>query len=263
MRILCTGGGGYIGSHTVIALTEAGFECEILDNFSNASKSILPRLEKILGKSVATHGFNCGDKEALRNLFRLKKYDGVIHFAALKSVGESVSLPLEYYANNVIATVTLLEVMKEVDCKILVFSSSATVYRPKDTPVVETDLLGASNPYGHSKVFCEQIIQDLCASDKTWKVSLLRYFNPVGAHPSGTIGEAAQGIPNNLTPYIQQVAIGKLEQLSVFGDDWPTADGTGVRDYIHVQDIADGHVAALKTLQSMKEGACLVHNLGW
>ncbi len=259
--ILVTGGAGYIGSHTVVLLIEAGYNVLIFDNFSNASKESIKRVEKIVGKSIPVVEGDIRNREDLKKVFENHTIDSVIHFAGLKAVGESVEKPLTYYDNNVTGTVTLCEVMSEYGCKSIVFSSSATVYGdPHTTPIKEDFPLSATNPYGRSKLFIEEILRDLYISDNTWKVILLRYFNPVGAHSSGTIGEDPNGIPNNLMPYITQTAVGKLSCLSVFGDDYDTHDGTGVRDYIHVVDLANGHVKAIEKIGSINE--VLTVNLG-
>ncbi|NOR54717.1 MAG: UDP-glucose 4-epimerase GalE [Sulfurovum sp.] len=261
MKILVTGGAGYIGSHTIILLIEAGYEVVIFDNFCNASKEAIVRVEKIIGQKLTTIEGDVRNRTDLHTVFNAYKIDAVIHFAGLKAVGESVEKPLKYYDNNVNGTAVLCEVMAEHDCKSIVFSSSATVYGdPHTTPILESFPLSATNPYGRSKLFVEEILRDLYISDNDWKVVLLRYFNPVGAHPSGTIGEDPNGIPNNLMPYIAQTAVGKLSCLSVFGDDYDTHDGTGVRDYIHVMDLADGHVKALDKIKSFTE--VMTINLG-
>ena len=259
--ILVTGGAGYIGSHTVVLLIEAGYNVFIFDNFSNASKESIKRVEKIVGKSIPVVEGDIRNREDLKKVFENHTIDSVIHFAGLKAVGESVEKPLKYYDNNVTGTVTLCEVMSEYGCKSIVFSSSATVYGdPHTTPIKEDFPLSATNPYGRSKLFIEEILRDLYISDNTWKVILLRYFNPVGAHSSGTIGEDPNGIPNNLMPYITQTAVGKLSCLGVFGDDYDTHDGTGVRDYIHVVDLANGHVKAIEKIDGINE--VLTVNLG-
>eukprot|EP01068_Selenidium_serpulae_P010833 Selendium_serpulae@DN5543_c0_g2_i2.p1 len=260
-KILCTGGAGYIGSHTVLKLIEDGHDVHILDNLCNSSPKVVPRLEQISGRKIPFHKIDAGDSVELNKLFSAHKFDGVVHFAAFKAVGDSVEMPLEYYKNNVLATIALLEVMRQHDCKRLVYSSSCTVYAPSETPVDEDSVLGPTNPYGHSKLMCEQVIRDMCAADKGWKVSILRYFNPVGAHPDGLIGESPKR-PTNILPIIQEVSVGRRTEVSVFGNDWPTRDGTGVRDYIHVCDLAEGHVAALRKLFAAAEGCCLIHNLG-
>lgn len=251
MNILLTGGAGYIGSHTAVVLAEAGHEVVILDNFCNSNKSVLTRLQQILGKDL-----NCVDGD-VRDTFLVAKVlkdhqiDAVIHFAGLKAVGESVQMPIEYYANNVQGTISLLEAMKSTSVKTLVFSSSATVYGdPQYLPIDEAHPLSATNAYGRSKLHIEEMLKDVANSDPEWKFICLRYFNPIGAHESGLIGEDPNGIPNNLVPYIAQVAIGKLPELKVYGNDYPTPDGTGVRDYIHVVDLAEGHLAALNYMAS-------------
>lgn len=261
--VLCTGGAGYIGSHTVIKLLEAGFEVVIVDNLSNSDIEVLTRLKKITGVDVPFVEADISDRAAMDNLFHKFKIDAVIHFAALKAVGESVEKPLMYYRNNVSGTISLLESMVANKIKTLVFSSSATVYLPSSVPLKEDAPLGCSNPYGQTKRMMEIILEDLCKSDPEWRVELLRYFNPVGAHPSGLIGEDPQGIPNNLMPYIQQVGVGRRPHLNVFGDDYSESpDGTGVRDYIHVEDLADAHVKALELLLRTPGEGCSVHNLG-
>ena len=252
MTILVTGGAGYIGSHTVVLLIEAGYKVVIFDNFCNSSKESVKRVEKIVGKNIITIEGDIRNPDDLQKVFSQYKIDAVIHFAGLKAVGESVSLPLKYYDNNVNGTVVLCEVMAKNGCKSIIFSSSATVYGdPHTTPILENFPLSATNPYGRSKLFVEEILRDLQISDSEWKVILLRYFNPVGSHSSGTIGEDPNGIPNNLMPYISQTAVGKLECLSVFGNDYDTHDGTGVRDYIHVVDLANGHVKSVDKLKEL------------
>lgn len=248
MNILITGGAGYIGSHTLIELYEAGHSVVVVDNLSNSNQESLNRVEKIVGTSIPFYQLDVCDKSSLKDVFEQHGFDAVIHFAGLKAVGESVQKPLEYYRNNIDSTLSLLEVMRDKGVKKLVFSSSATVYgEPEELPLVETSRVGVgiTNPYGQTKFMIEQILKDVCVSDPEFEVTLLRYFNPVGAHKSGLIGEDPGGIPNNLLPYITQVAVGKLEKVSVFGNDWETPDGTGVRDYIHVVDLAKGHTAAL------------------
>ncbi|WP_309088637.1 UDP-glucose 4-epimerase GalE [Domibacillus sp.] len=250
MTILVTGGAGYIGSHTCVELLNAGYDIVVVDNFSNSKPESLKRVAAITGKQFPIHEVDLLDKEGLSSVFAAYSIDAVIHFAGLKAVGESVLVPLTYYQNNVTATVILCEVMKKHGVKNLVFSSSATVYGVTDqVPITETSLLGAVNPYGRTKLMIEEILKDLYGSDQTWRVALLRYFNPIGAHKSGLIGEDPNGIPNNLMPYISQVAVGKLPSLNVFGSDYPTQDGTGVRDYIHVVDLAIGHLKSLDKLQ--------------
>ena len=259
--ILVTGGAGYIGSHTCISLIEAGFDVVVYDNFSNSSKKSLQRVESIARRNIPLVEGDIRDKEVLQTVFDKYDIDSVIHFAGLKAVGESVQKPLEYYDNNINGTIALCEVMRDNGCKKIVFSSSATVYGdPKSVPISEDFPLSATNPYGRSKLFIEEILRDIYVSDATWKIILLRYFNPVGAHKSGLIGEDPNGIPNNLMPYISQVAIGKREYLSVFGGDYATNDGTGVRDYIHVEDLADGHVKALENIDKFDDVAVI--NLG-
>ena len=246
MAILLTGGAGYIGSHTCVEMLNAGYEVIVVDNLNNSSRESLNRVEKITGKSVKFYENNVCDHDALRKIFAENKIDAVVHFAGHKAVGESVQKPLMYYKNNLESTHTLIEVMTEFNVKKLVFSSSATVYGAStEVPLVEGMPTGATNPYGRTKLFIEEILRDLYVSDKDWCIALLRYFNPIGAHKSGLIGEDPKGIPNNLMPYISQVAVGKLKELHVFGDDYDTPDGTGVRDYIHVVDLALGHVKAV------------------
>lgn len=246
-KILVTGGAGYIGSHTCIALHEAGYEIVIYDNLSNSSKEAINRVSSLIGKPIEFIEGDIRDADSLRKVFIAHQFFGVIHFAGLKAVGESVAKPLLYYSNNVSGTVTLLEVMAEHEVKTLVFSSSATVYGdPETLPIDECSKRSCTNPYGQSKLVVEHILEDLAESDKQWNLITLRYFNPVGAHSSGQIGEDPNDIPNNLMPYISQVAVGKLTTLNIFGNDYPTVDGTGVRDYIHVTDLAKGHVNALQ-----------------
>ena len=248
--ILITGGAGYIATHTLVELKKANFDFVVYDNLSNSSKEALKRVKKITGAKVKFVKGDIRDKKALRKVFKTYSIDSVIHFAGLKAVGESVAKPLKYYDNNVVGTIKLLEVMREFDCKKIVFSSSATVYgNPKSCPIDESFDVGATtNPYGTSKYMIERILEDLYISDNSFKIAILRYFNPVGAHESGLIGENPNGIPNNLMPYISQVAVGKLKELSVFGSDYETKDGTGVRDYIHVVDLANAHVKAIEYL---------------
>ena len=247
MAILITGGCGYIGSHTCIEMLGAGYDIVVLDNYYNAKPEALRRVKELAGRDFPFYECDIRDAEGLRKIFAAHKIDAVIHFAGLKAVGESVQKPLEYYDNNVGGTVTLCEVMREAGCKRMIFSSSATVYGTGNPSPLKEDMpTGAvTNPYGRTKFMIEGILSDLCVSDPAWSVVLLRYFNPIGAHESGRIGEDPNGIPNNLMPYISQVAIGKLKELSVFGDDYDTHDGTGVRDYIHVVDLAKGHVKAV------------------
>ncbi|MBE6630274.1 MAG: UDP-glucose 4-epimerase GalE [Ruminococcaceae bacterium] len=260
MKVLLTGGAGYIGSHTIIEMCEAGHEVVVVDNFSNSSKKSVERVEQILGKRIPLYEADVADKEAMDRIFAEHAIDAVVHFAGLKAVGESVRKPLEYYENNLISTLVLLRAMEKAGVKKLIFSSSATVYgNPEKCPITEDSPTGnCSNPYGWTKYMIEQILFGYCVAHPEMQVILLRYFNPVGAHKSGRIGEMPNGIPNNLMPYVTQVAVGKLKELSVFGNDYPTPDGTGVRDYIHVVDLARGHVAAL---QYDKPGA-EVFNLG-
>ena len=250
-KILVTGGAGYIGSHTCVELLNDDYDIIVLDNLSNSSEESLSRVQKITGKTLEFVEGDIRDRTLLDKLFAENPIEAVIHFAGLKAVGESVEIPLSYYDNNVYGTLTLLEAMKAADVKTIVFSSSATVYGdPASLPISEDFPTSATNPYGRSKLMIEEIMQDLHKSDNSWRIALLRYFNPVGAHPSGLIGEDPNDIPNNLMPYISQVAIGKLEQLSVFGNDYPTKDGTGVRDYIHVVDLSLGHVRAIEKLKT-------------
>ena len=261
MKVLVTGGAGYIGSHTVILLIEAGHDVVVFDNFSNASKKSIARVEKITGRSIETIEGDVRSRSDLEAVFKNHTIDTVIHFAGLKAVGESVEQPLKYYDNNFHGTAVLCSVMAQHGCKSIVFSSSATVYGdPHTTPITEDFPTSATNPYGRTKLFVEEMLRDLYISDNEWKVVLLRYFNPVGAHISGTIGEDPHGIPNNLMPFIAQTAVGKRECLSVFGDDYETHDGTGVRDYIHVVDLADGHVKALEKMSEFSE--VMTINLG-
>ncbi len=263
MSILVTGGAGFIGSHTCVELVNAGYDVVVVDNLVNSSEKSLERVGKIVGKEIKFYETNCLDKEGLREIFSKENIEAVIHFAGLKAVGESVYKPLEYYHNNITGTLILCEVMKEFNCKNLVFSSSATVYgNPAVIPIKEDCPKGElTNPYGRTKSMLEQILTDLHTANSEWNIILLRYFNPIGAHESGLIGEDPKGIPNNLLPYVTQVAVGKLKELNVFGDDYDTPDGTGVRDYIHVVDLANGHVKALdKMLNSEPE--VRIYNLG-
>jgi UDP-glucose 4-epimerase len=256
-----TGGAGYIGSHTYVALIDAGYEVLILDSFGNASRQVPSRLKAVTGADVQVIEADVLDRAALDRIFAEHAIDAVIHFAAYKSVGESVRNPLAYMQNNVGGLVTLMQAMDAADIRRLVFSSSATVYgEAEQLPTPETAPLGYGNPYGHSKLICEQIIEETVAADPRWAVGVLRYFNPVGAHPSGLIGEDPSGVPDNLMPYVAKVAAGDLPMLSVFGDDYPTPDGTGVRDYIHVSDLAQGHVLSLKALE--RDGTGHIVNLG-
>jgi len=261
MKLLITGGTGYIGSHTCVELLEEGHELVVVDNLCNSSKIALDRVETITGQKVDFHKVDIRNKGALDEVFNQYDFDGVIHFAALKAVGESVKKPLLYYQNNVAGSLTLYEVMKEHSVKTIVFSSSATVYGdPDKVPIKEDFPVTTTNPYGSTKLMMENILKDLYNSDNEWNVGLLRYFNPIGAHPSGLIGEDPNGIPDNLLPYISQVAVGKRDKLQVYGDDYPTHDGTGVRDYIHVVDLAKGHLAALDKLQ--ESPGVVTYNLG-
>lgn len=262
MKILVTGGAGYIGSHTCIELLNAGYEVVILDNFYNSSPEVLKRIRELSGKDFTFCECDIRDRAGLDKVFAENDIDAVIHFAGLKAVGESVRKPLEYYENNVAGTVTLCEAMRDAGCKKIVFSSSATVYGMNNpSPLKETMKIGGTtNPYGTTKYMIELILQDLYTSDNDWSITLLRYFNPIGAHESGRIGENPNGIPNNLMPYITQVAVGKLDHLNVFGDDYDTHDGTGVRDYIHVVDLALGHIKAVEKVAS--SNGVNIYNLG-
>lgn len=261
MHILVTGGAGYIGSHTVVELLNAGHHVTVVDNLSNSKEESLRRVTEITGKQVEFVKLDLLDRRALDTVFARRGVDCVIHFAGLKAVGESVSVPLRYYHNNITGTLVLCEAMAAAGCRNMVFSSSATVYgNPQTVPIREDFPLSATNPYGRTKLMIEEILRDLWISDRRWNIALLRYFNPVGAHPSGRIGEDPNGTPNNLVPYITQVAVGKLQQLSVFGNDYPTKDGTGVRDYIHVVDLAIGHVKAVERLQAAP--GVVTYNLG-
>jgi UDP-glucose 4-epimerase len=261
MKILVTGGAGYIGSHTCIELVSAGHEVVIVDNLCNSKLSVLRRIEKIAGKAFAFAQVDVRDQENLETVFAEHQPDAVIHFAGLKAVGESVQQPLQYYDNNVTGSLVLFRVMAKFGVKTLVFSSSATVYGdPATVPILENFPLSATNPYGRSKLMVEEMLRDVALADPSWRIALLRYFNPVGAHESGLIGEEPNGIPNNLLPYVAQVAGGLREFLSVYGDDYPTADGTGMRDYIHVVDLAIGHVKTLAKLT--QQPGVLTYNLG-
>ncbi len=261
MAVLVTGGAGYIGSHTCLEMLNAGYDVVVMDNLNNSSEESLRRVQKITGKSLSFYQQDVRDRDALRAVFQRHKIEAVIHFAGLKAVGESVREPVAYYDNNLISTLSLIEVMNEFDVKRIVFSSSATVYGvATEMPLKEGMPLGAINPYGRTKYFIEEILRDVYASDPEWSIALLRYFNPIGAHKSGLIGEDPKGIPNNLMPYISQVAVGKLERLHVFGNDYQTVDGTGVRDYIHVVDLAIGHVKAIRW--AMENTGCEPFNLG-
>ena len=261
MKILVTGGAGYIGSHTCIELIKAGYEVIVVDNLFNSSLESLKRIEKLYDCNISFHKVDVRDKEAIRNIFEQYTFCGVIHFAGLKAVGTSVLKPIEYYDVNLGGAIAMAEIMKEFGCKTFVFSSSATIYGdPDSVPIKEDFPLSPTNPYGRSKLMIEDFLRDIYISDNSWSIALLRYFNPVGAHKSGLIGEDSKDIPNNLMPYIAQVAVGKLEKLSVFGGDYETPDGTGVRDYIHVVDLAKGHVKALQSLKNNSQ--LLVVNLG-
>ena len=261
MSILVTGAAGFIGSHTAVELLEAGEEIIIVDNFVNSKPEVLDKIKEITNKDFKFYEIDILDKEKLEKVFKENNIEVVIHFAGLKAVGESVEKPIEYYHNNITGTLVLLELMKKYDCKKIVFSSSATVYgAPKTVPIKEDFPLSTTNPYGSTKLMIEQILKDVCISDKDFSAIILRYFNPIGAHESGLLGENPNGIPNNLMPYINQVAIGKLDHLNVFGNDYPTKDGTGVRDYIHVVDLAKGHVKALEKARKAK--GAIPYNLG-
>ncbi len=261
MAILVTGGTGYIGSHTCVELLDADYDVVVVDNFSNSKPEVLNRIDEITGKKLKFYEVDILDREGLERVFSENDIEAVIHFAGLKAVGESVEIPIKYYHNNITGTLTLCEVMQEYDVKRIVFSSSATVYgMNNESPLTEDLPLNATNPYGWTKLMIEQILRDVFVSDKSWSISLLRYFNPIGAHESGRIGEDPNGIPNNLMPYITQVAVGKRKELSVFGDDYETHDGTGVRDYIHVVDLARGHLRALEKI--MESTGVNAYNLG-
>lgn len=262
-QVLVTGGAGYIGSHTCVELLEADYEVVVVDNLCNSSAESLERVKEITGKEVLFYQADIRDTEALNSIFTRHDIGVVIHFAGLKAVGESTEIPLDYYDNNIWGSINLFQVMKRHGVKEVIFSSSATVYGdPDSVPIKEAFPTSATNPYGRSKLVIEEILQDLYKSDPQWKIALLRYFNPVGAHRSGLIGENPKGIPNNLMPYIAQVASGKLDKLSVFGSDYPTRDGTGVRDYIHVVDLAKGHLAAMRYLDKKDQGLVYTVNLG-
>ncbi|WP_150269435.1 UDP-glucose 4-epimerase GalE [Paenibacillus tepidiphilus] len=260
MRVLVTGGAGYIGSHTCVELINANFEVIVIDNLYNSSKVALDRVEKITGKKIEFYQIDLLCESDLEELFKKRKIESVIHFAGYKSVSESVENPLMYYTNNLSGTLVLLKVMNKFNVKKLVFSSSATVYTPAMGALDEEADLKATNPYGQTKLIIEQILRDLYISDNTWNISILRYFNPIGAHKSGEIGEDPDGIPNNLLPYITQVAVGKLEELKIYGNDYPTKDGTGVRDFIHVVDVARGHIKAIEYIDS--SSGVSIFNLG-
>ena len=261
MKVLVTGGMGFIGSHTVVELLENNYEVVIVDNLVNSKIDVLDKIEKITGKRPKFYQYDLCDKELVRKIFSENKIDVVIHFAGLKAVGESCEKPILYYQNNLISTLNLLEVMKEFDCKKLVFSSSATVYgSPKELPIKEDFPLSTTNPYGSTKLFIEYILKDLYKSDNSWSIAILRYFNPIGAHESYLLGENPNGIPNNLMPYIVKVANKELDHLNIFGNNYPTKDGTGVRDYIHVVDLAKGHIKAVEKVMSTNKVDC--YNLG-
>ncbi len=252
MRVLVCGGAGYIGSHTCVVLAERGHDVVVVDNFSNSSPVVLERLARLIGRPIEAHRADVRDAETMTALLQAGRFDAVIHFAALKAVGESCERPLEYFDNNIVGTIALLRAMRSAGVHRLVFSSSATVYgEPRAVPIDEDAPLSATNPYGRTKLVMEQLIGDVCVADPGLQAISLRYFNPVGAHPSGRIGEAPNGIPNNLMPYVCQVAVGMREYLQVFGGDWPTIDGTGVRDYIHVMDLARAHAHALERLEDV------------
>lgn len=261
MSILVTGGAGYIGSHTCVELLNAGYDLVVVDNFSNSKMDSLNRVKEITGKDVTFYEVDLLNRVEVEKIFKEHTIEAVIHFAGLKAVGESVSIPLHYYHNNITGTLILCDVMKQYGVKNLVFSSSATVYgMPERVPISEDFPLGATNPYGRTKLMIEEILRDLYVADDSWSIALLRYFNPIGAHESGRIGEDPNGIPNNLMPFITQVAVGKLKQLNVFGNDYPTVDGSGVRDYIHVVDLAHGHLKALEKVMSVN--GVEAYNLG-
>ena len=261
MKILVTGGAGYIGSHTCVELLDIGYDIVVIDNFSNSKKEVIDKIKKISGKDFSFYEGDCQDKKILKKIFKENKISSVIHFAGFKAVGESVQKPLVYYRNNIDSTLSLLEVMNEFNVKKIVFSSSATVYgSPKSLPIKEDFPLSTTNPYGSTKLMIEDILRDLYVSDNTWSIAILRYFNPIGAHSSGLIGEDPNGIPNNLMPYIVKVATGELPCLSIFGNDYNTHDGTGVRDYIHVVDLAKGHIKAIEKV--LNDNGCDAYNLG-
>jgi UDP-glucose 4-epimerase len=262
MKVLVTGGTGYIGSHTVVELLDAGYEVVVIDNLSNSKEEVIDKIEEITGKRVPFYKGDVQDRELLKSIFEKENIEGVIHFAGLKAVGESVQKPILYYSNNLNSTLVLLDVMSEYNCKKIVFSSSATVYGdPEELPLKETSKVGGTtNPYGTTKLMIERILNDLYISDNSWSITILRYFNPIGAHKSGLLGENPNGIPNNLMPYIIKVATNELPILSVFGDDYETKDGTGVRDYIHVVDLAKGHIKAIE--KTNKSNGVNVYNLG-
>lgn len=262
MSILITGGAGYIGTHTCVELLNKGEDLVVVDNFYNSNPQAIENVKKITGKDFKFYEVDILDREKLTKIFEENNIDSVIHFAGYKAVGESVQKPIEYYTNNIYGSLVLFDVMKKFKCKKIVFSSSATVYgKPEKCPITEDMPLSTTNPYGTSKLYIEQILRDIYVSDNEWSISLLRYFNPIGAHSSGLIGEVPSGIPNNLMPYISRVASKKLEKLSIFGDDYDTVDGTGVRDYIHVVDLASGHLNALNKIRS-EQGGVFTYNLG-
>ncbi len=261
MAVLVTGGAGYIGSHTCIELLESGYEVIIVDNLCNSDRIVLDRIKELSGKTPKFYEIDIIEKDKLEVVFKENKIDSVIHFAAFKAVGESVSMPLEYYTNNLINTLVLFELMKKYDIKKFVFSSSATVYGdPHTCPILEEFPLSVTNPYGRTKLMVEDMLRDICHADKSLDIAILRYFNPIGAHKSGKIGEEPNGVPNNIMPYITKVAVGQLPYLNVFGNDYQTHDGTGVRDYIHVLDLANGHVKALEKLS--ENPGLVTYNLG-
>ena len=261
MKILVTGGCGFIGSHTVCELLNNNYEVVIVDNLCNSSRDVIDKIEKITNKKVKFYESDVCDRKSLIKIFKENKIDAVIHFAGLKAVGESVSIPIKYYYNNLLSTLNLVEVMEEFNCKKIVFSSSATVYgTPKTLPIKEDAPLSATNPYGYTKLFLEQIFKDLYISDNSWSIIILRYFNPIGAHESGLLGENPNGIPNNLMPYIIKVALGELPYLNIFGNDYDTKDGTGVRDFIHVVDLAKGHISAIN--KALSTTGIKYYNLG-
>ena len=254
MRVLVSGGAGYIGSHTVVQLVAAGHDVTVVDSFANAKPSVVGRLEALTGAPLDVRSFDLTDHDKTEHLFADERFDAVIHFAGYKAVGESVEKPLDYYENNLVSTFSLVRAMRRHGVRKLVFSSSATVYgADAEVPMREDAPTSATNPYGWTKVMIEQVLRDVAAAEPSWRIALLRYFNPVGAHPSGTIGEDPSDIPNNLMPYIAQVAVGRRDKLSIFGGDYPTPDGTGVRDYIHVEDLAAGHIAALNRLGAIDD----------
>ncbi len=261
MKILVTGGAGYIASHTNLELLNAGYEVVAVDNLCNSSMESIRRVEKLTGRRISFYEADISDKDKLRQIFEKERFDSVIHFAALKAVGESCNIPLVYYRNNLCGTITLLEVMQEFNVKNLAFSSSATVYGdPEKVPVTEDMPISATNPYGRTKLMIEEMLRDLYKSDPSWNIAILRYFNPIGAHESGEIGEDPNGIPNNLVPYVAKVAIGELENINIYGNDYDTPDGTGIRDYIHVVDLAIGHIKAIEKLG--EKPGLVVYNLG-